>query len=127
MEKADHITLLLDSIAFQAGPGPSELVLAVSQDIQKTRQCKVRLCMRFTPVLAVCQAELGEVKETAKQILAPLFPAESPQKKFAVAYEHRASAKLDRMAVIKAVADDIPQVRRLCADADVILLGWACY
>jgi len=71
---------------------------------------QVRLCMRFTPVLAVCQADLGEVKQTANRILGPLFPAEATQKKFAVVYEHRASAKLDRMAVVNAVAEDIPQV-----------------
>jgi len=99
----------LEMAQSNAGPGPSEVMLAVAQDIQKTRQCKVRLCMRFTPVLAVCQADLGEVKQTANRILGPLFPAEATQKKFAVVYEHRASAKLDRMAVVNAVAEDIPQ------------------
>jgi hypothetical protein len=86
--------------------------------------------MRFTLVSAICQADLGGgVKEMAKQILGPLFPIDSPQKNFAVAYEHRAIAKLDRMAVIKAVADDIPQVRRLCGQAQCrdTSVGWMCY
>ena len=77
--------------------------------------------MRFTPILDVCQAELEVLKQAANKILAPLFPSEGPQKKFAVVYEHRASAKLDRMAVVKAVADDIPQVT-----SPFMLSSYAC-
>lgn len=94
-----------------AGPGPSELVEAVAKDVHKSRQCKVRLCMRFTPVEGVCAANLESMKEAAEQIVWPRFKSESSDGlKFAVAYEHRAAAGLDRLTVIKTIADGIKQV-----------------
>ena len=94
------------------GPGPSQLVQAVAEDVQKTRQCKVRLCMRFSPIEAICPVDLDSIKKAASEVVWPRFNAEESQAalKFAVAYEHRASTGLDRLSVIKTVADGIKQV-----------------
>ena len=92
-----------------AGPSPTELIQIVARDIQKTRQCKVRLCMRFTPVQAICAVNLDDIRKVAADVVWPSFDTEVG-KRFAVAYEHRASTGMDRLAVIKAVADGIRQV-----------------
>lgn len=71
-----------------------------------------RLLIRFIPVETVCHADLEDIKRTAKTLIEHHFPADasSPAISFAVFYEHRASIKLDRMDVINAIVDQIPQV-----------------
>ncbi len=95
-----------------AGPGPSQVIQAVAEDVLKTRQCKVRLCMRFSPIEAICPVDLEAIRKAAAQVVWPRFNSEESQAplKFAVAYEHRASTGLDRLTVIKTVADGIKQV-----------------
>ena len=85
---------------------------AVAEDVQKSRQCKVRLCMRFSPIEAICPVDLEDIKKSAAEVVWPRFNAEGDPTglKFAVAYEHRASTGLDRLTVIKTVADGIKQV-----------------
>ena len=93
------------------------LVQAVAEEINRTRQCKTRLCMRFSPVEIVCPMDLDSIKKAAAEHVWPYFKNEEDKgfvaTKFAVAYEHRASAGLDRLTVIKTVADGIKQVREL--------------
>ena len=74
-----------------------------------------RLLIRFIPVETVCHADLEDIKKTAKTLIEQHFSADasSPAISFAVFYEHRASIKLDRMDVINAIVDQIPQVNRL--------------
>lgn len=83
----------------------------MAEDIRKTRQCKVRLCMRFSPVEAVCPVDLEAIKQAASEVVWPRFNSDESTdcKKFAVAYEHRASKGLNRLEVIKTVADGIQQ------------------
>lgn len=105
-------TVLRHANICTAGPGPAELMQIVARDIQKSRQCRVRLCMRFTPVEAICAVNLDDIKKVAAEVVWPRFKLESG-KRFAVAYEHRASTGMDRLAVIKAVADGIKQAKLL--------------
>ena len=74
------------------------------------------MCIRFIPVEVVCHADLADIKKTAKALIEQHFPADTsaPSISFAVFYEHRASVKLDRMEVINAIVDEIPQVRTAC-------------
>lgn len=68
--------------------------------------------MRFSPVDTICRASLDAMEKAATQMVLPHFPPvlELP-KTFAVQYDHRASAKFDRMAVINTVVSGIKQVR----------------
>lgn len=94
-----------------AGPGPADILVAIADDVRKTKQSKTRFCMRFTPVDTVCRGTLDEMRKAASDVVLPHFPKEGPAKTFAVNYEHRASANLDRMSVINAVLEGIAQVR----------------
>ena len=96
------------------GPGPVEIVQAMAEDVQKTRQCRARLCIRFTPVEAVCYAKLEDMTLAASKVVNPHFPdgEDAEPRTYAVHYEHRASLNLDRLKVINAVIDGIPKVRR---------------
>lgn len=71
-----------------------------------------RLCIRFLPVEKVCPANVADIGRTAKELTGAHFPTGDgvTPVRFAVAYEHRASKDLDRLAVINAVVDQIPQV-----------------
>ena len=96
------------------GPGPVEIVQAMAEDVQKTRQCRARLCIRFTPVEAVCYAKLEDMTLAASKVVNPHFPdgEDAEPQTYAVHYEHRASLNLDRLKVINAVIHGIPKVRR---------------
>ena len=97
-----------------SGPGPVEVVQAMAEDVQKTRQCRARLCIRFTPVEAVCYAKLEDMTQAASTVVNPHFPdgEDAEPLSYAVHYEHRASLNLDRLKVINAVIHGIPKVRR---------------
>ena len=53
-----------------------------------------RLCLRFLPIDVVCAANLEEIRRGAKRACSNEFPEEGPSLKFAVQYEHRASASI---------------------------------
>ena len=105
-----NVSCLLTIACKHAGPGPPEVLLAAAEDIHKTQKCKSRLCMRFTPVETVCYAAVNEMKRAAEKVVLPYFSDTEQPKKFAVQYDHRASAKLDRLAVINAVIEGVKQV-----------------
>ena len=70
--------------------------------------------MRFTPVEDICDATLETIASTSQSLVAPRFPEKdenAPTQTFAVHYEHRASAKLDRLKVIDAVLTAVKQVQ----------------
>lgn len=95
----------------RAGPGPPEILLAAAEDIKRTQKCKSRLCMRFTPVEMVGYAALNEMRRTAAKVVEPYFAGQEQPIKFSVQFDHRASAKLDRLEVINAVIESIKQAR----------------
>ena len=78
----------------------------------------------------VCRADVAEIGRTAKELTAVHFPAGegATPVRFAVAYEHRASKDLDRMAVINSVVDQIPQVIifMMLSDTPSALMGALC-
>ena len=83
----------------------------MAKEVSKKKQCVTRHCMRFSPVDTVCRASLDAMGKAASQTILPHFPSDSEvPKTFAVQYDHRASAKFDRMAVINSVVSNIKQV-----------------
>ncbi|KAK9852830.1 hypothetical protein WJX84_002433 [Apatococcus fuscideae] len=104
--------LLYVSMAASADKmSPCELAKAIATEIKRTQQCRSRLCIRFLPVEDVCHADIESIKKHAAVLVAKHFPAspDLPPIEFSVDYEHRASVKLDRMAVINTVADLVPK------------------
>jgi tRNA acetyltransferase TAN1 len=73
----------------------------------------------------VCSANLPEIGRCAKELTEAHFPAGegAPSVRFAVAYEHRASKEFERMDVINAVVNQIPQVMR---SARLQLFSFSC-
>ena len=69
-----------------------------------------RLCLRFLPIDVVCAANLEEIRRGAKRACSNEFPEEGPSLKFAVQYEHRASASIKRGELIDAVVEAVPKV-----------------
>ena len=70
-----------------------------------------RLCLRFLPIDVVCAANLEEIRRGAKRACSNEFPEEGPSLKFAVQYEHRASASIKRGELIDAVVEAVPKVK----------------
>jgi tRNA acetyltransferase TAN1 len=72
-----------------------------------------RFAHRVLPIQAVCFAGLPEILKAAEPLLAAAFPtdADATPLKYAVVFESRAcdGLKLDRMAVINALAQCVPQ------------------
>lgn len=112
-ESKAESTFQVPDLAVSAGPGPVDIVLKLGEDVKRTRQCRSRYCMRFTPVEDICEATLEAMTEAASSIVAPHFPdkdASTSTTTFAVHYEHRASVNLDRLKIINAVLTSVKQV-----------------
>ena len=76
-----------------------------------------RLCLRFLPVDVVCAANLEEIRRGAKRVCTDAFPGDGPGIKFAVQYEHRASAAIKRGELIDAVVEAVPKVSPVQRDS----------
>lgn len=66
--------------------------------------------MRVLPIEITCFATLEEIEKTFRSHVGKFFPEGEGVKplKYAIDYEHRASKKMDRMAVIEALAKNVP-------------------
>lgn len=112
--------LLYIAINKDTGLDPVKLVDAMAKDIKQSRQCKSRLCMRFNPVQYVCNANLEDIQKLGARIVPEVFsPLDegADAQTFAVQYEHRASASLDRMSVINAFVNHMPKGYKVSLDA----------
>lgn len=66
------------------------------------------------PVEKVCHASIEAIGKAAQELLPSHFPAgpNTSSLTYAVQYEHRASANLDRDQLIKKVVEDVDKVSR---------------
>jgi len=95
-------------------PDIVEVVMGVVKPVAETKVLKCKHATRLIPVQHSCFASLEELKKLAGEQVPKEYPGdpENPEKQLAtysIFFEHRASAKFDRMAVINAVADLVPK------------------
>lgn len=104
-------SLVYVQIKYDGGPGPVALVARACADIKASGQAKSRLITRFHPVEHVCAATIEGLEALGKKVAAAHFPADAEEgTAFSVEFEKRAGgAGLDRMAVINAFANAVPQ------------------
>jgi tRNA acetyltransferase TAN1 len=103
-------SLVYVRIKYEGGPGPVALVARACADIKESGQAKSRLITRFHPVEYVCAATVEDLENLGKKVAAAHFPADGEGTTFSVEFEKRAGgAALDRMSVINAFANEVPQ------------------
>ena len=93
-----------------APPSVMDFVQQIVADVKRTGQSKTRHTMRVLPIEITCFATLEEIEKTFRSLVGKFFPEGEGVKplKYAIDYEHRASKKMDRMAVIEALAKNVP-------------------
>lgn len=83
---------------------PTALGLRILRDIAETKKRKTRILLRFIPIEAVCRADLNEITNAAGKLFDKHF-LNVPATTFAIVVNKRYNNSIDRMAVIKALAD----------------------
>lgn len=104
-------SLVYVQIKYEGGPGPGALVAHVCADVKASGQTKSRMITRLHPVEYVCAATVEDLEALGKTVAASHFPpAPAAGTTFSVEFEKRAGgAALDRMSVINAFANAVPQ------------------
>lgn len=93
-----------------APPSVMDFVHKIVAEAKRTGQSKTRHTMRLLPIEVTCFATLEEIEKAFRSHVSNFFPEGEGVKplKYAIDYEHRASKKMDRMAVIEALAKNVP-------------------
>ena len=64
---------------FQGDPMPSQLVMHVIEEADKTKQNKTRLCSRFYPVDYTCPSGLEHIQKLGERVAALSFPKDATE------------------------------------------------
>lgn len=83
---------------------PLKLGEKIIRDIFDTKQRKTRILLRFIPIDAVCRADLTDITNAAGKLFDKYF-LNVPPKTFAIVVNKRYNNSIDRMKVIKELAD----------------------
>lgn len=83
---------------------PVELGEKIMRDIFETKKRKTRILLRFIPVETVCRADLNDITNAAGKLFDKYF-LNVPPKTFAIVVNKRYNNSIDRMNVIKELAD----------------------
>lgn len=96
-------------------PTPSELVEYLMNKAASTKQQMSRFILRLLPVELTCYASPEEITKVAEPLIKQHFPTTEyhPPIKFAVLYEARANAGVDRLTIIDTVAKLVPQPHKV--------------
>ncbi|XP_010938646.1 uncharacterized protein [Elaeis guineensis] len=95
-------------------PSPVDIVHHMMSSAASTRKHMSRFILRVLPAEVTCYASEEEIKKAIKPLIEQYFPSEaSTPCKFAVLYEARANAGIERMAIINAVAKSVPQPHKV--------------
>lgn len=88
----------------------TDFVHRIVKDIKLTGQSKTRYTMRILPIEITCFAALADIEKAFRSHVDKFLPGGEGTKplKYAIDYEHRASNKMDRMAIIEALAKAVP-------------------
>jgi len=70
-------SILYIQFNYQGDPSPSQLVMHVIEEAEKTRQNKTRLCNRFYPVEYTCPSGLEHMQKMGEKIAADSFPKDA--------------------------------------------------
>ncbi|XP_043723308.1 THUMP domain-containing protein 1 homolog [Telopea speciosissima] len=90
-------------------PSPKDIAQHMMMSAASTRKHMSRFILRVLPVEVTCYASEEELSKAIKPLIAKYFPAEAPTpQKFAVLYDARANAGIERMSIINSVAKSVP-------------------
>lgn len=85
---------------------PNELGVRILRDIFETKKRKTRMLLRFMPVDAVCRSNINDIKNTAGRLFDKVFLNTDPTS-FAIIVNKRFNNDVDRMGIIRELADMI--------------------
>lgn len=86
---------------------PFLLVKTVAEDIIETNISQSRYLIRLIPIEITCKAYINDIKITIEKLLDKYFSQEP--KTFSIVYNHRNNNNLDKIEVIKTIADSVLQ------------------
>lgn len=102
-----HPGLVYVEFQYTSGPSPADVLIWAFERAKVTKQSYSRLCTRFYPVHHVGQATIQDMDQLAKLVVEEDFMGEECIP-FAVV-DYRRGCKLDRMQIIDAFVNPIPQ------------------
>ncbi|KAJ1979993.1 hypothetical protein H4R34_002616 [Dimargaris verticillata] len=116
-----NLRTLTDCIVFLKTPAsidPHRIVMALMQDLADSKQSITRHTNRVIPVARTCHANMADISKLAKELVEPIFnaPAVAPAK-FAILPKIRNNQKIERMELIKGVAETIGPKHSVNLDA----------
>lgn len=85
-------------------PNPKELGVYLMRDIAETKCRKTRFLQRLWPVDAICKAKIEDISNTAGLLFDKVFLNVEPTT-YSIIVNKRLNASIDRMAVIKNLAE----------------------
>lgn len=85
-------------------PDTVELSTKIITDMAETRQSRTRNVLRFLPIESICKANLADILNAAGQLFDKHF-LNVPPTSFAINYNKRCNDSLDRMEIIRELAD----------------------
>lgn len=72
-------SILYIQFNYQGDPSPSQVVMHVMEEAERTRQNKTRLCNRFYPVEYTCPSGLEHMQKLGEKIAADSFPKDAAE------------------------------------------------
>ncbi|ORX38402.1 hypothetical protein BD324DRAFT_620726 [Kockovaella imperatae] len=87
---------------------PARLVVHMMEQIEKNARCPFRYVQRVVPVLGTCGATLPQLSAMCPEVLKEGFQSDTAGPvTFGILYNSRNSQRLDRMDVIKSIAEHV--------------------
>ncbi|KAJ1979602.1 hypothetical protein H4R35_001455 [Dimargaris xerosporica] len=116
-----NLRTLTDCIVFLKTPAsidPHRIVMALMQDLAESKQAITRHTNRVIPVARTCHANMADISKLAKELVEPILNApEVAPAKFAILPKIRNNQKIERMELIKGVAETIDLKHSVHLDA----------